>query len=106
MPNSDRELGECSHAPHNNDVAPFTESFLITEYLSIHVEDLFVIKHVGLPIWMLASAINEHLTELTHEPNTQLDEPSVIPIAIQGIEYLGNCVLMKLRRGRDDCDDL
>lgn len=106
LPNTNRELGECGHAPHNDDVAPLTEPLLITEYLGVHVEDLFVINHVWLSVWMLAGAIDEHLTELTYEPNTQLDETGVIPIAIQSIEYLGNCILMQLRRGRDDRDDL
>lgn len=72
----------------------------------VDINNFFIINNNWLAIWILASSINEHLSELTNEPNTKLHQTDLINIFLHGVVDFGDGILMELWGGSDNCDDL
>lgn len=79
---------------------------MVIEHLAHQVHYFMVRHHNWVSIWILAAAVHQHLTELTGEPHSKLDQTNLVEILLHGEPHFSNRILVKLWCRCNDCDNL
>lgn len=77
---SDSELGQCSESPADYNIAPFPFAIVLVQNVLVHIQDLLLWNCNWRAVGILSRSVDEHFTELAHEPAAQLHEPHLINV--------------------------
>ena len=101
------QLGKSRETPHDDDLTTLgLRVRVVCKYSLIDCQNLRVRQDHRRAISGLAGSVNEHLAKLTDEPHGELNQASLTVVVLDGVEHLGDRVLMQLRSRRDDRNDL
>lgn len=78
------QLGECSQGPLNDHITSLALAVVFIEDLLVDFNDLIFRYGARRSIGALGRAINQHLTELTAEPATQLNHAHLVNVFLHG----------------------